>query len=93
MAEYLTVREAAQRYRVTTWLLYKLAADRKLPHARIGAAIRFDAAELDAFLRGQRGNGASAGEFCEALGTQQHRRGQKYTSPGCRFDSYAAHSA
>ena len=59
-AMFLTVREAAARYRVSTWLCYQNAASGKWSHLRVGGAIRFYADELDACLRRQRAPGGAA---------------------------------
>ena len=46
----LTVKDVAQRLRVSTGLVYKLAASGQLEHHRIGAALRFSEEHLQAYL-------------------------------------------
>ena len=50
----LTVRDAAARLGVCTRTVYELCEHGKLPHVRIGNAIRIAPAELDAFVAASR---------------------------------------
>ena len=50
----LTVAEAASRLGISVSLVYRLCADRKLPHVRIGCgrgAIRILESDLDEFIQ------------------------------------------
>ena|ERR1700674_5241121 len=50
----LSIREAAERLSICRASLYKLCAQNQVAHVRIGNAIRFAPADLDAFLRAYR---------------------------------------
>jgi excisionase family DNA binding protein len=47
----LTVKEAAALLRVTPRFLYQLIAEQRIPHRRIGRAVRFERAELLAWTK------------------------------------------
>lgn len=46
----LLAKEAAESLNIATWTLYALVRSGELPHTRIGQALRFRPADLDAFL-------------------------------------------
>jgi excisionase family DNA binding protein len=48
--ELLDLENAAERLSITTRHLRQLVADRKLRHYKVGGRLRFDRADLDAFL-------------------------------------------
>ena len=50
----LSVREAAERLSISRASLYKLCAQNQVAYVRVGNAIRFALADLDAFLRAHR---------------------------------------
>ena len=54
--QLLTVREAAQRLKVSRASLYKLCAQNQVVYVRVGNAIRFAPADLAAFVRARRFN-------------------------------------
>ncbi len=47
----LTVREVAERLRLSTATVYKLCASGKLPHVRVSNAVRVRVADLAVFMR------------------------------------------
>jgi excisionase family DNA binding protein len=49
--QFLTVREAAARLRVSPATVYALCAQGKLPHARVSNALRISAEEVEGLLR------------------------------------------
>jgi excisionase family DNA binding protein len=51
--ELLTVRDVAQRLRVSTATVYGLCECDALPHARVSNAIRIRAEDVEAYLRRQ----------------------------------------
>ena len=60
MGPLLTVREAAERLRVSPATVYKLCEARKLAHVRLAThAIRIAAGDLAAYVQSQRAGGAS----------------------------------
>jgi excisionase family DNA binding protein len=48
---YLTARELADLYQISRSWIYHAVADGKIPYVRIGAQIRFNVAEIEAWLR------------------------------------------
>jgi excisionase family DNA binding protein len=48
--DLLSVREVAQRLRVSRFLVYQLCTRRGLPHVRVSNAIRIAPADLAAYL-------------------------------------------
>jgi len=46
----LTIREAAGYLNVSTYFLYKLTADKKIPFLRMGRKILFDLNRINAFI-------------------------------------------
>lgn len=53
MEKALTIKEAADLLRVTTTHLYRLTGENKVPHFRLGSAIRFLPSQLEKFMRGE----------------------------------------
>ncbi|HEY3373735.1 MAG TPA: helix-turn-helix domain-containing protein [Candidatus Aquicultor sp.] len=49
----VTVKDAAQILSMNEQVLYRMAADGRLPTYRIGKAVRFDLDELSALLRNE----------------------------------------
>jgi excisionase family DNA binding protein len=47
----LSIAEAAQLLGMSQSFLYKLAESKSIPHLRLGRAVRFDVAQIDAWLR------------------------------------------
>lgn len=47
----LNVDGAAERLAVSPRMVRKLIAERRIPHLKVGACVRFDAGELDEWLR------------------------------------------
>jgi excisionase family DNA binding protein len=47
----LSIAEAAQLLGISQSFLYKLAESKSIPHLRLGRAVRFDVAQIDAWLR------------------------------------------
>jgi excisionase family DNA binding protein len=47
----LSVAEASQLLGMSESFLYKLAESKTIPHLRLGRAVRFDVAQIDAWLR------------------------------------------
>ncbi len=60
----LTAQEVAARLRVSPRMVYDLAAAGNLPVYRIGSAVRFDPADVEAFR-----------ESCRSTGTKQSAAG------------------
>lgn len=56
----LTAREVANVYGVTVPLIWRYCREGRLPHARLGRAIRFDKSELDAWFAGGGAPGVAA---------------------------------
>lgn len=50
LENFLTIEQAAMRYRMSTSSLYKKAASRDIPSFRLGRRLLFDPAELDALF-------------------------------------------
>ncbi len=53
MEKALTIKEAADLLRVTTTFLYRLTGEGKVPHFRVGAAVRFLPSQLEKFMLGE----------------------------------------
>ena len=53
---YLNSTEAAERYGISKWTLYRWAAERKLPSYKIGKLRRFSVDDLDKFFEAFKGN-------------------------------------
>jgi excisionase family DNA binding protein len=47
----LSIAEASQFLGMSESFLYKLAESKGIPHLRLGRAVRFDLAQIDAWLR------------------------------------------
>jgi len=47
----LSVAEAVQLLGMSQSFLYKLPESKSIPHLRLGRAVRFDVAQIDAWLR------------------------------------------
>lgn len=43
---YITIKEAAERYKVSEGRLYIMCKERRVPHVRIGGRIRIDTMKL-----------------------------------------------
>lgn len=50
----LTTAQAAERLGLSLKYVYRLCDEKKLPYIRVGTAIRFDPAELDAWIDARR---------------------------------------
>ncbi len=50
MQRPLSVPEAAERLGVTPRFIRRLVAERRIPYLKLGRHVRFDPADLDAFL-------------------------------------------
>jgi excisionase family DNA binding protein len=50
MSNLIDVKAAAQRLGVSTFLIYRLTAAKKLPHFRINTAVRFREEDLEKWL-------------------------------------------
>ena len=48
--KYLSVKEVAQRWRVSHMTIYRLIAEGSLAHTRIGRQIRVEESEADRFI-------------------------------------------
>lgn len=76
--DYLTVEEAARRFRVSAPTIYRRCADGTLPHIRIGAAgpIRIALAQLERFSDPSvSDDGLPAGSSFEPAQSPSERRG------------------
>ena len=53
----ITVKGLAEYLGVTTRTVYRLLKERNLPACRVGGQWRFQAESIEAWMRGERGNG------------------------------------
>ena len=49
----LTVREVAQQLQMSASWVYKAVARNEMPYLNIGASVRFDPRDVEAFIKGQ----------------------------------------
>lgn len=47
---FLTIKEASEYLNLSTYFLYKLTAQKSIPHTRIGRKILFDVKKLERFI-------------------------------------------
>lgn len=47
---FLTVRETSALLRVSVWSIYRMTAERRLPHIKVGARTLIDEEKLQEFL-------------------------------------------
>jgi excisionase family DNA binding protein len=50
---FLNLKETAQYLKISTSLVYKMVAKKKIPFRKIGAKLLFPIAELDSWIAGQ----------------------------------------